>query len=51
MEKKLEDTGLEKALNKMNVFSNAITEANSAPTNAALGVENHHRDGKPLLEC
>ena len=44
MEKKLEDSGLEKTLYMISVQSNVITEANSAPTNAAQGVENQHRE-------
>lgn len=45
MEKKLEDTGLGRALH-MDVFKNAITEANLIPTNAIQDVENQHKDGK-----
>lgn len=45
MEKKLEDTGLGRALH-MDVFKNAITEANLIQTNAIQDVENQHKDGK-----
>ena len=45
----LEDTGLEKALYMMSVYNNVSIEANSIPTNAAQGVENHHRDGKSKI--
>lgn len=48
MEKKLEDTGLGKVLYMMSVFKNAITEADSAQTNAAQDVENQHKDGNSI---
>lgn len=46
MERKLEDTGPGRALYMINVFRNAIIEANSCRTNAAQDVENQHKDGK-----
>lgn len=45
MEKKLEDTGLGRAL-LMDVLKNAITEANLIQTNATQDVEDQHKDGK-----
>jgi hypothetical protein len=53
MEKKLEDTGLGKALYMMSVFKNVTTEANLCQTNATLDVENQHKDGKGkiIINC
>ena len=49
MEKKLEDTGLGKALYMISVFKNVITGANLCLISASLDVESQHKDGKEKL--
>jgi hypothetical protein len=49
MEKKLEDTGLGKALYMISVFKNVITGVNLCQISASLDVESQHKDGKAKL--
>jgi hypothetical protein len=49
MEKKLEDTGLGKALYMISVFKNVITGVNLCLISASLDVESQHKDGKEKL--